>query len=232
MFWNPASKTMYRNGGWSYITTRLTCRKKQTDSAISESISVWPTVLIRAEICLNHEIIKSDSDSAKSANFNSHFPLSQGWFKAARAEGLRSWGTHPTDGSWLKWLKIQWKLGHPGHPHPSSRTCFWLPNRVPTPLRFGPASGWNAKSCWHKSRACGKLGHGSHSKSIFASLAEDLWSSKPWDIMGYHGISWDMGPWSPMRIYKKWVYKNVIPYEGIDDDSQRLVVDPSFDHGT
>jgi len=28
------------------------------------------------------------------------------------------------------------------------------------------------------------------------------------------------------------VYKNVIPYEGIDDDSQRLVVDPSFDHGT
>lgn len=44
----------------------------------SESISVWPTVLIRAEICLNHEIIKSDSDSAKSANFNSHFPLSQG----------------------------------------------------------------------------------------------------------------------------------------------------------
>ena len=27
-------------------------------------------------------------------------------------------------------------------------------------------------------------------------------------------------------------YRNVVPYEWIDDPSQRLVVDPSFDHGT
>ena len=87
--------------------------------------------------------------------------------------------------------KPSYNWGAP-HPHPSSVGPV---SGFPTPLRFGPASGWNAKSCWHKSRACGKLGHGSHSKSIFASpLAEDLWSSKPWDIMGYHGISWDMGP--------------------------------------
>jgi hypothetical protein len=84
-------------------------------------------------------------------------------------------------------------------------------------ISLGPAESWamahtQSRSLPRWQRICGHQNHGIS-----------------WDIMGYHGI-W--GPWSPMRIYKKWVYKNVIPYEGIDDDSQRLVVDPSFDHGT